>query len=141
MVSIYTDSIGFQTQGHTDIINITEQVHDIVQESGFSEGHALVFAVGSTGAISTVEYEPGLVKEDLAEMFQHFSPYGKAYAHNQTWGDDNGAAHLRSTLTGTSFTVPFQDGEMILGTWQQIIFLDFDTRRRDRQVVVQIIGE
>lgn len=141
MASLFTDRIHFQTQGHTDIINITEQVDDIVKESGFLEGQALVFAVGSTGGISTVEYEPGLVNQDIAEMFEHFSPYGKGYAHNRTWGDDNGAAHLRSTLTGTSFTVPFQDGEMILGTWQQIVFLDFDTRRRDREVVVQVIGE
>lgn len=140
MVDIHTDSISFETQGNTDILNITEQIQDIVSESGMDEGHALVFAVGSTGGISTLEYEPGLVNKDIAEMFERFSPYGKDYAHNATWGDDNGAAHLRSTLTGTSFTVPFQEGELILGTWQQVVFLDFDTRRRAREVVVQVMG-
>lgn len=140
MIELFTDSISFQTAGRTDIINITEQVGDIIGDSGFLEGQATVFGIGSTGGISTVEYEPGLVKQDIAEMFQHFAPYRKAYAHNRTWGDDNGAAHLRSTLTGTSFTVPFQEGEMILGTWQQIVFLDFDTRPRAREVVVQVMG-
>ncbi len=141
MLDLFTDSITFETKGHTDIINITEQVADIVGDSGFVEGQALIFAVGSTGAISTVEYEPGLVNEDIAAMFEHFAPYGKGYAHNRTWGDDNGAAHLRSTLTGTSFTVPFQEGELILGTWQQIVFLDYDTRKRAREVVVQVLGK
>jgi secondary thiamine-phosphate synthase enzyme len=141
MLDVFTDSISFRTQGHTDIINITEQVADIISDSGFDEGQALVFAVGSTGAISTVEYEPGLVNQDIADMFEHFSPYGKGYAHNRNWGDDNGAAHLRSTLTGTSFTLPFQEGRMILGTWQQIVFLDFDTRKRAREVVVQVMGK
>lgn len=141
MLDLFTDSITFETKGQTDIINITEQVADIVGESGFDEGQALVFAVGSTGGVSTVEYEPGLVNQDIAAMFDHFAPYGKPYAHNQTWGDDNGAAHLRSTLTGTSFTVPFQEGELILGTWQQIVFLDYDTRKRAREVVVQVLGK
>lgn len=140
MVAIYTDSISFEAQGKTDILNITEQVQDIVGESGYEEGQVLVFAVGSTTGISTVEYEPGLVNKDIAEMFEHFAPYGKDYAHNQTWGDDNGSAHLRSTLTGTSLTVPFQNGDLILGTWQQIVFLDFDTRKRSREVVVQVMG-
>ncbi len=140
MLALYTDHIEFETQGHTDILNITEQVQGIVTESGCQEGQALIFSVGSTGAISTVEYEPGLVNKDVAEMFDIFSPYKKGYAHNETWGDDNGAAHLRSTLTGTSFTVPFQDGGLLLGTWQQIVLIDFDTRKRTREVVVQVIG-
>ncbi|MFB6258384.1 MAG: secondary thiamine-phosphate synthase enzyme YjbQ [Flavobacteriales bacterium] len=141
MLTLYTDSIQFETQGHTDIINITDRVQDLISASGLTEGQALIFAVGSTGGISTVEYEPGLVEQDIAEMFDHFSPYGKGYAHNRTWGDDNGAAHLRSTLTGTSLNVPFQEGRLILGTWQQIVFLDFDTRGRSRQVVVQAMGK
>lgn len=140
MIDLHTDSIRFETQGHTDILNITQRVQTVLGESGFEEGQALVFAVGSTGSISTVEYEPGLVNKDIAEMFDRFSPYGGGYAHNQTWGDDNGAAHLRSTLTGTSFTVPFQNGRLILGTWQQIVFLDFDTCERAREVVVQLMG-
>ncbi len=100
----------------------------------------LISAVGSTTGVTTLEFEPGLVDRDVNEMFEIFAPYGKSYKHNQTWGDDNGAAHLRSTLTGTSITIPFVDGQLILGTWQQVVFMDFDTRPRDRTVVVQLMG-
>jgi secondary thiamine-phosphate synthase enzyme len=101
----------------------------------------LISAIGSTTGITTVEYEPGLVEHDIAEMLNKLAPYGVNYEHNKTWGDDNGAAHLRSTLIGTSQTIPFENGKLILGTWQQIIFMDFDTRPRNREIVVQITGE
>jgi len=140
MIDIETKYIEFSTRGKTDIVDITPKVQHEIQESGFDEGSALISAIGSTTAVSTVEYEPGLVGHDISEMMDKIAPYGVAYQHNKTWGDDNGAAHLRSTLTGTSLTIPFLKGELILGTWQQIIFLDFDTRARNRRVVVQITG-
>ena len=100
----------------------------------------LISAVGSTTGITTLEFEPGLVDHDVDEMFETFAPYDKSYTHNKTWGDDNGAAHLRSAVTGTCITLPFIDGRLILGTWQQIVFMDFDTRPRSRTVVVQMMG-
>ncbi len=141
MLDIVTSIIEFSSKGNTDIIDVTEKVADKVEESGFSEGNVTVFGVGSTTGISTIEYEPGLVKHDIAEFWQKIAPYGVNYSHNQTWGDDNGASHIRSTTQGSSLTVPFKNGEMILGTWQQIIFVDFDTRPRSRRVVVQVIGK
>ncbi len=139
-MDIQTNYIQFDTQGHTDVINITEEVQSELTESDFKEGTITVFCVGSTGAITTVEYEPGLADNDLAEFYESVIPYNYDYKHHDMWGDDNGASHVRSTVTGTSFDVPFESGKMILGTWQQIIFIDFDTRPRSRQVVVQIKG-
>ena len=141
MVNLETHNIEFSTQGNTQLVDITDKVQSVLSQSGFSEGNITLFAVGSTTGLSTVEYEPGLVHHDVAEMYQKIAPYGVAYRHNQTWGDDNGAAHLRSTLTGSSLVVPFIHNKLILGTWQQIIFIDFDTRARSRKVVVQVLGK
>ena len=141
MIDIETHFIEFSTKGKTDIIDITPRVSDILEKSGFREGHIALFAIGSTTGLTTVEYEPGLVDHDLAEMYQKIAPYDVPYQHNLTWGDDNGASHLRSTLTGSSLSVPFLNGSLILGTWQQIIFIDFDTRNRSRKVAVQITGK
>jgi len=140
-MEIITQTIEFNTKGNTDIIDITDKVRKILQDTKLQEGMIQVFAIGSTTGVSTVEYEPGLVNHDIAEMLQQIAPYGKNYHHNQTWGDDNGGAHLRSTLMGTHLTAPFSLGELILGTWQQIIFVDFDTRSRNRKIVVQIMGK
>ena len=140
-MELSTHFIELQTQGRTDLVDITPQVQAIVSEAGLTEGSATIFGIGSTTGISTIEYEPGLVKTDIAEALSKIAPYGKAYAHNNTWGDDNGAAHIRSTLTGSSLVVPFKDGQLILGTWQQICFIDYDTRPRSRTVIVQIIGK
>ncbi len=140
-MEIITKSITFSTQGHTDIIDLTPTIQEALRETKLKEGQVTVFGIGSTTGISTVEYEPGLVKKDIAEMLDKFAPYGKNYLHNQTWGDDNGAAHLRSTLIGTSDCAPFSDGQLLLGTWQQIIFIDFDTRPRNRKVVLQFMGK
>ena len=139
-MEISTHFIQFDTKGHTDIIDITGYVQQILQKEGYQEGTVHVFSVGSTCSITTVEYEPGLVQTDLAEMFEQLAPYGRKYAHNKTWGDDNGAAHLRSSLTGSSISIPFIEGKLLLGTWQQVIFIDFDTRPRKRKAVVQITG-
>jgi len=140
-MDVQTTFLEFSTQGKTDIIDLTEKVQQKITDSGFTEGSVLVSAVGSTTGITTVEFEPGLVSHDIKSMFSKIAPYGVDYEHNKTWGDDNGAAHLRSTLTGTSETYPFDNGKLILGTWQQIIFLDYDTRPRNRRVVVQIMGK
>ncbi len=139
-MNIQTSNFQINSQGHSEIIDITPQVISILEKSKFKEGQVLVFAKGSTTGLTTIEYEPGLVKKDLNEMLDQFAPYGKNYAHNQTWGDDNGGSHLRSSLIKTSLTIPFVEGKMCLGTWQQIVFIDFDTRPRNRTLVVQISG-
>ena len=139
-MEIITQSINLQSNGFTDIIEITPQVQDILNNINLNEGSVLVSAIGSTTGITTIEYEPGLVNHDISEMLDKLAPYGVNYEHNKTWGDDNGAAHLRSALVGTSQAIPFKDGELILGTWQQLVFIDFDTRPRSREIVVQIMG-
>ena len=140
-MKIITEYLEFSTKGHNHIVDITPGVKSHISSSGLQEGNVLISAIGSTTGITTLEFEPGLVHHDVDEMFELFAPYGKPYKHNQTWGDDNGSAHLRSTLTGTSITIPFAKGRLILGTWQQIVFMDFDTRPRNRKVVVQIMGQ
>lgn len=135
-----TRFFNFNTKGYTDIINITDKIQDELANVALQEGHCLISIIGSTAGLSTVEYEPGLVNNDVGEMLDKIAPYGVNYKHNQTWGDDNGAAHLRSTLVGTSYTVPFRKGKLLLGTWQQIVLLDFDTRPRKREVVAQFNG-
>ena len=139
-MKLLTESIQFQTRGRTDIVDITSKVQQVISNSGMNEGSVLVSSIGSTTGITTVEYEPGLVNHDIADMLDKLAPYGVHYEHNKTWGDDNGAAHLRSSLIGTSQTLPFKSGRLILGTWQQIIFCDFDTRPRNREVIVQVTG-
>lgn len=140
-IDLETRQIEFSTKGRTHIIDITDMVQSEIHKSGFTEGQVTLFAVGSTTGLSTIEFEPGLVNTDIAEMFDKLAPYGVPYEHNKTWGDDNGAAHVRSTLQGSSLVVPFINAELVLGTWQQLIFLDFDTRARSRKVIVQIIGK
>ena len=141
MINLETHNIEFSTKGNTHLVDITDKVQQVLNQTGFTEGNITLFAVGSTTGLSTVEYEPGLVHHDVAEMFQKIAPYGINYKHNLTWGDDNGAAHLRSTLTGSSLVIPFVHKKLTLGTWQQIIFIDFDTRARARKVIVQVIGK
>ena len=141
MINLETHSIEFSTKGNNQLVDLTDRVQQVLNKSGYNEGNITLFAIGSTTGLSTVEYEPGLVHHDVAEMYQKIAPYGVSYHHNQTWGDDNGAAHLRSTLTGSSLVIPFINQKLILGTWQQIIFIDFDTRARSRKVIVQILGK
>ena len=139
-MKLITEYLTFQSRGNTDIINLNEPLTKTLGNSKLSEGQITVFGIGSTTGITTLEYEPGLVATDMAEMYNTFAPYQKRYEHNKTWGDDNGAAHLRSAITGTSVTIPFLEGKLILGTWQQVVFIDFDTRPRSRKIVVQLIG-
>jgi secondary thiamine-phosphate synthase enzyme len=137
---VTTSILNIQTKGFTDVIDVTEDCQQALSKSSFQSGILTVFNVGSTGSLTTIEFEPNLV-QDLKEALEIFAPYDKSYHHDRTWGDDNGSSHIRATLMGPSVTVPFIDGSLTLGTWQQIIFCDFDTRPRARKLIVQIIGE
>jgi secondary thiamine-phosphate synthase enzyme len=137
---VVTLDLSVRTKGHTDIIDITSQVSAAVRKSGLQAGIVTVFCSGSTGGLSTIEYESG-VMTDLRQVLDEITPPDRDYRHHLRWGDDNGSAHVRSALIGPSLTVPFVDGDLTLGTWQQIVFLDFDTRARSRQLVVQVMGE
>ena len=137
---VVTDHIQISTKGIGDIIDITREVVQAIHDADIQSGTATVFCPGSTGALTTIEYEPGLLK-DMPELFEKLIPSGVRYHHDDTWGDGNSHAHLRSALFGPSFTVPFVKKRMTLGTWQQIVFLDFDNRPRRRELVVQMIGE
>jgi len=140
-MDLITETIQLDTDSHNAIYDITEQVQEIIGTEGFAEGQALVSAVGSTSGISTLEYEPGLVRHDIGHMLDKLAPYGLRYEHNKTWGDGNGASHLRSFLVKTSQTFPFANGRLLLGTWQQIVLINFDTRPRNRKIVVQVMGK
>jgi len=137
---VTSDTIALKTKGHTDIIDITTQVQKCLTQSGLKEGVVIVFVVGSTGSVSTIEYEPGLVK-DIKEALEQWASSQRKYHHDARWGDGNGYAHIRATLMGPSLSIPFQDRELVLGTWQQIIFLDFDNRPRSRNLHIQFVGE
>ena len=139
-MQIKTLSFSIDSNGRTEIIDITSKVQSILNESQFKEGNALVFVPGATAGITTIEYEPGLL-QDFPEMLEKIAPMGDDYKHDQTWHDGNGYAHLRSSLIGPSITIPFELGRLVLGTWQQVIFLDFDNQSRQRQLHVQIVGE
>ena len=137
---IVQKKIAITSKGFNDIHDISTDLKKYLAESGLSDGHLIVFVPGATGAITTIEYEPGLI-QDFPEMLEKIAPMGVSYHHDQTWHDGNGYAHLRASLIGPSLTVPFEGGKLILGTWQQVIFLDFDNRPRQRELHVQIYGE
>lgn len=139
-MKVLTEQIQVSTKGNCDILDLTREVREILHETTLKQGSVNVSVVGSTASISTIEYEPGL-KRDLPELLEKLLPSGKRYHHNDTWGDHNGHAHLRSTIIGTSKTFPFINGELMLGTWQQIVLIDFDTHPRQRKVIVQMTGE
>ncbi len=139
-MKIITEKYSINTKGDCDLVNITENVQSLISKHNLHEGNATVFVVGSTAAISTIEYEPGL-KKDLPHILDKLIPPGIKYYHHDTWGDHNGHAHIRSTMFGCSQTIPFINGELLLGTWQQLVMIDFDDRPRVRKVVVQLLGE
>ena len=128
------------TRGRNEMVDITGDVRGIVAQSDITDGHVLIFVPGATGALSTIEYEPGLM-EDFPEMMERMIPEKKYYHHNETWHDGNGHSHLRATLVGPSLTVPFENRRLILGTWQQIVFLEFDNKPHRRRIAVQLMGE
>jgi secondary thiamine-phosphate synthase enzyme len=137
---VVTGQIELTTRGNGQILEITGQVTDQVQASGLSDGIVTLFTPSATSALTTIEYESGAV-HDLQQLFDRVAPPNMDYRHNLRWGDGNGHAHVRHALLGASLTVPFVKGRMTLGTWQQIIFVDFDNRPRSRSLVVQIVGE
>ncbi len=139
-MGVYTGELSLSTDGEVDVIDITAEVENIVSKSGIKNGVAVVFCVGSTCAVSTMEYEPGL-KQDIPEALERLFPKGKYYHHEETWHDGNGHSHVRATFLKPDLTVPVVNGKMTLGTWQQIIFLELDVRKRQRRVIVQVLGE
>jgi secondary thiamine-phosphate synthase enzyme len=128
------------TRGQGDVHDLTAALAAAVRESGVRAGLATAFVAGSTAALSTMEFEPGAVA-DLAGLFEQLAPRSGSYRHHLTWGDDNGSSHARATVVGPSLTVPVQAGELTLGTWQQVVLLEFDTRPRTREIVIQVMGE
>jgi secondary thiamine-phosphate synthase enzyme len=130
--------ITVELDANGDMADITDEVQKFVKESGKKEGAVLVFAKGSTGAITTIEYEPGL-KKDFPRVMERIAPYDDYYEHHKTWGDDNGSSHVKASIIGPSIVVPFKDGKLLLGTWQQIVVVNFDTRKRRREVILQIL--
>ena len=137
--TIVTNYITLSSEAENDIINITNDVERILIESHLKNGIITLFIVGSTAAITTIEYEPGL-KKDFARLLERIAPKGIEYEHDNTWHDGNGHAHVRASLIGPSLTIPFINGQISLGTWQQIVFVELDTRGRERKIVVQLIG-
>lgn len=129
----------FRTSGETDIIDITAHVSRTVAESALTEGQALVFVPGSTAAVTTIEFESGVV-QDLRDAIERLAPRDLSYRHDRRWGDGNGYAHVRAALLGPSLTVPLLNGRLVLGTWQQIVLVDFDNEPRDREVLVVAFG-
>jgi secondary thiamine-phosphate synthase enzyme len=139
-VGVHTDSIEVSTKGHSDVVDITDALRDAIGRAGVWDGIATVFVPGSTASVSTIEFEPGAVK-DIARVLEQIAPRGAHYDHHATWGDDNGSSHVRACLMGPSVTVPFVNGKLTLGRWQQVVLVDHDTQARDRKLVVQVIGE
>ena len=137
---VITQELSLHAKGHCDIQDITPQVAGAVRDSGLQAGIVTVFCPGATGGLTTIEYESGALA-DLQQVFDEIAPPDRDYRHHLRWGDDNGHSHVRAALTGPSLTVPFVDGRLTLGTWQQIVFLDFDTRPRSRRLVAQVMGE
>lgn len=137
---VVSKSIAIQTKGEGDILDLTRTVASILAETRLSSGIVTVFVPGATGALTTIEYEPGLLK-DFPDMLERIAPRGLSYEHERRWHDGNGHSHVRASLIGPSITIPFVDGKLSLGTWQQIVFLELDVRSRSRNLMLQIIGE
>ncbi len=137
---VFGKKIELAMKGYSDIKEITAMVQAIINESGIANGTAAVFAVGSTASVTTMEYEPALVK-DIQERLETLASSTMHSHHSETWGDDNGFSHIRATLMGPGITVPLESGSLMLGTWQQIVVIDHDNRPRNRTIFVQIVGE
>lgn len=139
-MDIITDSFSVSTKGNSDILDITFDVHEKITSSGLKEGSVLVFVGGSTAGITTIEFEPGL-RKDYPAFFEKIASQNVKYHHDETWHDGNGHSHVRAALQGASLTIPFKNGNLLLGTWQQIVLVDFDNRSRKRNITVQITGK
>ena len=139
-MTVVTKDITFQSKGNCDIIDITSQVAKNVEESGVNAGIVTLFISGSTAGVTTIEYEPGLLS-DFKGMWERVIPRNIPYEHDKTWGDGNGHSHVRASTLGASLPIPFVNKRLTLGTWQQIVFVDFDNRPRSRKIAIQILGE
>lgn len=139
-MTVFGRVLQIKSKGENDIIDLTEQTSKVVLDSKLADGIVTVFVVGSTAAITTIEFERGLAK-DFPEMLSRVAPKEFPYEHEKMWRDGNGHSHVRASLIGPSLTVPFKDRQLILGTWQQIVMIELDTRKRERKIVVQVIGE
>ena len=138
-MTVFTKNIQIKSKSENDIIEITDEVTKTIKESKIQNGAVVVFVVGSTAAITTIEYEPGLQK-DFPEMLSRLAPKDIEYAHDNTWHDGNGHSHVRASLIGPGVTIPFVEGHLTLGTWQQIVLIEMDTRPRERKIIIQVIG-
>jgi secondary thiamine-phosphate synthase enzyme len=139
-MGVYYDEIKIKTADEVDMIDITEEVQKIVNKSKLRNGIACIFVPGSTGCITTIEYEPGL-KKDFPKTLEKIAPKNNYYAHHETWHDDNGHSHVRASLIGPGITIPIKEKKLLHGTWQQIVFIELDTTPRQRNIIVQIVGE
>lgn len=139
-MAVANGTIKLKTSAKDEIIDVTGRVQDIVSGSDLRNGLACVFVAGSTAAVTTVEHEPGLVA-DMQEAMERLYPKDKDYEHHRRWGDGNGHSHVRASFVGPSLTIPVVDGRLLLGTWQQIVFMEFDNKPRNREITVQIVGE
>jgi len=139
-MKIFTERINLQTKKELDIVDITDRVQEILTNFRLENGFVIIFIPGSTGAVTTIEFEPGLL-EDFPNMLERISPSDAIYEHEKRWHDGNGHSHVRASMIGPSLTIPFNNSKLILGTWQQIVFVELDVRPRSRQLYIQVIGE
>jgi len=139
-MGVYCDEINIETNGENDIVDITSKVQKIITISKIKNGIVCIFVPGSTGSITTIEYEPGLMK-DLPRALDKIAPKNIHYDHHETWHDDNGRSHVKASIMGPSSTFPIKNAKLIHGTWQQLVFIEFDTRPRNRNIIVNIVGE
>ena len=140
MIKIRTKKLSTNTAGFCDILDITAEVKSRLEEERIIRGQVTLFVAGSTAALTTIEYEPGLI-QDLKEFVEKLIPSNRRYHHDDRWGDDNGFSHLRAALFGPSLAIPVEKGALALGAWQQVVLLDFDNRPRTREIIIQLIGE
>ena len=138
-MSVVTKELHFDTKGEVEIVDITEKVNRELRSSDIETGIVTIFVPGATGAVTTIEYEPGLL-QDLPTALERLFPKGIAYEHEYRWHDGNGHSHVRASFLGPSLTVPFEDKTLLLGTWQQIVFIELDNKRRSRRIILQILG-
>ena len=140
-MAVETHRLAIETRGDSDVTDLSARIAETIKLGRIQNGTLTAFVVGSTAGITTTEFEPGLARHDLAAMFERIAPAGGHYQHEQTWHDDNGHAHCRASLLGPGIVVPLIDGRLALGQWQQIVLIDFDTRPRRREIILQILGE
>lgn len=140
-MAVESHEVHIKTKGHNQVVNITDRLAACLAGGTITNGTATVFVIGSTAGITTTEFEPGLVNHDLKAAFEGIAPEDGRYLHEETWHDDNGHAHVRASLVGPGLAIPFIERQLQLGTWQQVVLIDFDTRPRERRIIVQAIGE